>query len=286
MTAQVLLLGAKGMLGSSFAHAVPADQIIVIDRAATDDPLGLMHHLNATSPRVIINCAADTNVDSAEHNPAPAFATNALLPGLLAQVARDQGAILIHFSSTGCYGGTGTAPHSDYAPLAPPTVHHRSKAAGEQAIRDAGCRHLILRLGWLYGGTIDHRKNFAWARILEARGKPELASDPYQTGSPTHVADVVAQTLMLLESGLTGTYNCVATGAITRYDYVARILALAGLAPRLIPKRFTRAAPVAANEAAVNDKLNQLGLNRMPNWDDALARYVQTLLDAEATRAP
>jgi dTDP-4-dehydrorhamnose reductase len=286
MTSPILLLGASGMLGSGFAQTLPADQLVTIDRAATADPLGLMHHLAAKSPRVIINCAADTNVESAERNPAPAFATNALLPSLLAQVARDQGALLIHFSSTGCYGGTATAPHSDYAPLAPPTVHHRSKAAGEQAIRDAGCRHLILRLGWLYGGTIEHRKNFAWARILEARGKPELASDPYQTGSPTHIADVVAQTMALLESGLTGTYNCVATGDVTRYDYVARILACAALTPRLIPKRFIRAAPVASNEAAVNDKLNQLGLNHMPDWDDALTRYVQSLLAAEATTAP
>jgi len=282
-SASMILTGASGMLGSRFAKSLQEKGLLTLSREKLDitRPRELIDGIVAASPSVIINCAADTNVEKTESDPAPAFSANALLPGLLAQAARETGALLVHFSSTGCYGrgiGDSLTPHSDFDAVYPTTVHHKSKVAGEVAIREAGCRHLILRLGWLYGGGIAYRRNFVWARILEARAQSELSSDPHQIGSPTHVDDVVAQALHLLETRLTGTFNCVAEGAVARFDYVKRILDLAGLAPRMIPKRFARLAPVSPNEAASNDKLKLLGLNRMPGWEEALSKYVDALL--------
>lgn len=287
---RVLLLGASGMLGSRFA-AHPADRpVMLLPRDVLDvtKPRQLIDAVTASSAATIINCVADTDVEGAEADPARAFAVNAILPGLLAQAARETGALLVHFSSTGCYGpaaGDGVAPHSDFAPLHPTTVHHKSKAAGETAIIEAGCRHLILRLGWLYGGGITHRKNFVRARIVEAREKPDLFSDPSQIGSPSDVEDVVRQTLLLLDARITGSFNCVASGAVSRFDYVRHILTSAGLSFNLTPKRFSRRAPVSPNEAAVNDKLSLLGLNGMPAWDTAVAAYVETLLAQERQAA-
>ena len=163
---------------------------------------GMAAMLRDFRPEIVINCAADTDVEGAESDPARCVAANALLPELLAQFGRDTGARLVHFSSTGCYGGDRTTPHGDYEPLRPSTVHHRAKAAGEAAVREAGGRHLILRLGWLYGGAAGQRKNFVWNRIVEAQGSAEIGSDPYQTGSPTFVGDVVSQTLALLKAEL------------------------------------------------------------------------------------
>ncbi|QFY63936.1 sugar nucleotide-binding protein (plasmid) [Rhizobium grahamii] len=281
---RILLLGAGGMLGSRFALALADKDIVTLSREQLEvaRPRELMDTVALTQASVIINCAADTDVEGAEANPASSFSINAILPGLLAQAAA--GAMLVHFSSTGCYGRSSdenAAPHSDFAPLSPTTVHHKSKAAGEIAIREAACRHLILRLGWLYGGSATHRKNFVRARIAEARQKTELASDPYQTGSPTNVDDVVVQTLALLEARIGGTFNCVATGAVSRFDYVRHILRSAGLFPRLVPTRFQRLAPVSENESAVNDKLNLLGLNKMPTWDEGVSAYVASLLADE-----
>ena len=286
----ILLLGAGGMLGSAFLTAFGDRPVLRLPRDVLDvtKPRALIDAIVTMAPGIIINCAADTNVEKAESDPASSFAVNAMLPALLGQAAHEAGSLLVHFSSTGCYGRKpdgDLAPHSDFAPLNPTTVHHRSKVAGEMAVREAGCAHLILRLGWLYGGSIHQPKNFVWARIREARGKSELASDPHQLGSPTFVGDVVKQTLLLLDQRITGTFNCVATGSVSRYDYVARILALAGLSPRLLPVRFQRVAPVSPIEAAVNDKLQLLGLDVMPNWDEALAGYVRSLLSEENDHA-
>ncbi|KRB60110.1 hypothetical protein ASE04_25690 [Rhizobium sp. Root708] len=286
MDGRILLLGAGGMLGSRFALALADRDLVMLPREQLEvtRPRELVDTVARMSASVIINCAADTDVEGAEASPAPAFSVNAILPGLLAQAAAESGAMLVHLSSTGCYGrgaDENAAPHSDFAPLAPTTVHHKSKAAGETAIRETACRHLILRLGWLYGGSAAQRKNFVSARIAEARQKTELASDPYQTGSPTNVDDVVVQTLALLEARILGTFNCVATGAVSRFDYVRHILKSAGLFPRLVPTRFQRLAPVSENEAAINDKLNLLGLNRMPAWDEGVSAYVASLLADE-----
>ena len=249
----VVLAGAGGMLGQAFGRSALADRIVPLGR---DDLQvarsgAIRDRLRAIAPAVVINCAADTDVEGAEDDARTAFAVNALLPELLAQACRADGARLLHFSSTGCYGDWKRTPYDDWDALRPTTAHHRSKAAGEAAVRDACPDSLILRLGWLYGGAAGHRKNFVWARINEARGAGEMFSDPSQTGTPTHVDDVVRQSIVLLE--------------------------LAGLPTKLRPRAFRRRAPVSPNEAAVNSKLAMLGLDAMPAWDAALARYVTAL---------
>lgn len=285
-TARIVLTGAGGLLGSAFRQRLAGADLMCLGRQAlaVEQAADWMARLQHHKPTLILHCAADTRVDAAEAEPAAAWQANALLPELLAQVARRTGARMVHFSSTGCYGDAvdgSEAPHGDYAPLLARSAHHRAKVAGEAAVQASGAEALILRLGWLYGGGADAPRNFVMARIREARGRDELASDPTQRGNPTWVEDVVTQTLTLLDAGMTGTFNCVAQGSATRIEYVQRILAEAGLTTRLVPQRFHRQAPVAANEAARTDKLSWIGLNVMPPWEEALARYVAQLISSE-----
>lgn len=282
-TSSVVLTGVSGMLGSAFRARLSQVDVVCLGRFDLDvsQPEKLKARIQALQPAVLINCAADTNVEATQDDPCAAYTVNALLPELLAQACRAASVRLVHFSSTGCYGAGRDTPYSDYDTLRPTTVHHQAKAAGEAAVREAGAQALILRLGWLYGGATDLRKNFVMDRIREARSKSELSADPSQRGNPTWVEDVVSQTLVLLDAGLLGTYNCVSMGSATRLEYVQRIVDLAGLHTTLLPRRFERKAPVSPNESARNDKLTWLGLNRMPAWEDALARYVDHLMASE-----
>jgi dTDP-4-dehydrorhamnose reductase len=126
-----------------------------------------------------------------------------------------------------------------------------------------------------------------WKRILEARAASEMWSDSVQRGNPTYVGDVAAQTLALVRMRLRGLYNVVAEGAATRHAYVSRIVQAAGLACEVRPgPAFRRLAAVSPNESAVNYRLRLMGLDRMPSWTEALDRYVQQLLRAEAAGAP
>ena len=279
-----LVTGASGLLGSTIKSLLAVPDAYCPPHATFDvsDFSGLSAKIAALAPSIVINCAADTDVEGGESNPDRSFAANAILPDLLAQICSSRGIPLVHFSSTGCYGRWKEAPYDDFDELRPTTVHHRSKAVGEASVRAAGGPHLILRLGWLYGGTTGHRKNFVWARIKEARSKPDISSDPFQSGVPSWVGDVAAQTKLMLDAGLRGTFNCVAKGAASRFDYVQAILDAARISVRLRPQRFARLAKVSPNEAAVNYKLNLMNLNNMPEWQPALEAYIGRLLAEEA----
>ncbi|WP_073507099.1 SDR family oxidoreductase [Sphingobium indicum] len=272
----VLIAGPGGMLGSGFTLRFP--NAISIGRASLDirQTETIQETIAKSKARWIINCAAHTNVDLAETAIDDAWRVNALLPGILGTACRAAGATLVHFSSTGVYGNWKQSAYEEDDPLQPTTVHHRSKAAGEAAVRDSGCEHLIIRTGWLFGGHPGQPKNFVWKRIVEAANCRELKSDPSQRGNPTAVSDVVTQTLSVLHSGYRGTLNLVSQGSASRMDYVRRIVRSAGLDCRVSPgnQPFARAARVSPNEVAVNKRLQLLGLDRMPTWEDAVDQYV------------
>lgn len=285
----VMIAGSGGMLGSAMAEAATAigHHIVGVgrDKLLVDQPHMVMGLVAEVRPDFLINCAADTDVEGAEREQDRAFAVNALLPGLLATACRRVGGRMVHFSSTGCYGAWKNEPYTEEDPLQPTTVHHRSKAAGEVAVREVGCDHLILRTGWLYGGSIAQPKNFVWRRLQEAQSTPRLSSDPSQRGVPTFIGDVARQTLALLGVGIVGTYNCTAQGSASRFEYVSRIVQASGLPCVVEPApagQFTRRAPVSPNEAAVNRRLGLLGLDTMPMWNEALSGYVARLLAEKA----
>ncbi len=235
---------------------------------------------------VVINTAAHTDVDGAERDPDPAYAVNAVLPGLVAQACRRTGARLVHVSSTGCYGNELTRAYTEEDPLRPTTVHHRAKASGEQAVRDAACEALILRTGWLFGGSGERPRNFVRARLVEAVDKPIMTSDATQRGNPTWVDDVVRQTLLLLDAEVLGTFNCVGRGVASRFDYVSHIVSLSRLPCEVRPSTepFRRAAAVSPNEGADNFRLRLLDLDRMPDWRQGVERYMASVAAAPGWR--
>ena len=210
-----------------------------------------------------------------------------MLPSLVAQASRRVNALLVHYSSTGCYGSQEASAHTEEDVLRPLTVHHRSKAAGEEAVRASGCRHLILRTGWLFGGDVSQPKNFVWKRLLEARTAARMVSDGAQRGNPTYVGDVARQTLALVQAGVGGTFNCVSPEGASRYDYVAEIVRIAG-SPCQVERSttpFARRAPVAMNETAVNWRLGLIGMDRMPPWRASLKAYIDALSQTPAWRS-
>ena len=276
-----LLLGAGGLLGSAFRERLAGSDVVTAGRDALDirNHAAVQALVRESGADVVINTAAHTDVDGAERDPDPAFTANAILPGIIAQACRRAGARLVHVSSTGCYGNELTRAYTEEDPLRPTTVHHRSKASGEQAVREAACEALILRTGWLFGGGSERARNFVRARLNEARNNPVLTSDATQRGNPTWVDDVVRQALLLLDEGMLGTFNCVGRGVASRFDYVSHIVSLSGLPCEVRPSAepFRRAAAVSPNEGADNFRLRLLGLDRMPDWRQGVDDYLASV---------
>ena len=280
----ILVLGAGGMLGQAFVRLL-GDGALAASRADLDitDIAAIDRKIVGSGAALVINCAAHTNVDLAEADPGPALAINGLLPGLVGTACRRAGIPLVHVSSTGCYGAWKEGAYTEEDVPRPTTAHHRSKLSGEEAVRESGVEHLIVRTGWLFGGAADSPKNFVWKRMVEAASTDRMTSDATQRGNPTSVDDLARQILHAAQAGYRGTINAVSHGSATRYDYVRRIVEAAGLPCAVEPTTtpFKRAAPVSPNEVATNLRLGLLGLDIMPAWEDAVDGYV-----AELCRSP
>lgn len=282
---KIVLTGSGGLLGGAFQEILPGAGVIRLNRAQlnTANEAVLIESIRSAQPDIVINCAAATNVEGAEQSADDDTLANVRLPSTLAQACRETGTLLVHFSSTGCYGDWKIEPYVETDELRPTTVHHRNKAEGEAAILRSGCRHVIVRTGWLYGGAPALAKNFVWKRLLEARVKSEMTSDASQRGNPTYVGSLAQQVMKIVDSKETGIFNAVAQGVASRFEYVSAIVAASGLPCKVSPgPAFARLAKVSPNEGALNARLQALAIDIMPTWNEALTTYVQELLQSEA----
>lgn len=278
---RLVLIGSSGLLGSAFLNALTNYEVFPLGRKVLEcnTAESIFDLLVSIKPEIVLNCAAHTDVEMAEQNPQLDYSVNAQLPALIADACKKVSCMLVHFSSTGCYGDAKTHAYTEHDQLYPTTKHHAAKRDGESAIRESGCRHLIFRLGWLYGGAPKQRRNFVWNRLVEAASISILESDMTQMGCPTYVADVTSQVMRVLDVGQLGTFNLTAHGFASRFDYVSEIVSASRLPCTVKPAgAHIRIAAVAKNEMAINQGLQQLGLDQMNDWRAPLRSYVRQLL--------
>ena len=270
------------MLGSAISVCFENKfKIVPVTRNVVNllDLRSVKNFVREASADIIIHAAAYTNVEEAEKFPAECFAVNYTATLNLVNTLKGSTAKFIYLSSTGCYGDYKSDAYTEYDPVKPTTVYHKSKHEGEKIVRELCNDHLVLRLGWLYGGSIGHKKNFVYNRYLEAQKAASITSDPFQIGNPTNVEDVANQLEQLISLDVIGTFNVVAKDSCSRYEYVKTIVEEFGLPCTVLKadKPFRRLAPVSPNESAINFNLETLGLNMMKDWNKSLSEYIKGL---------
>ncbi|WP_353191458.1 sugar nucleotide-binding protein [Pandoraea pnomenusa] len=228
-----------------------------------------------------VHAAANTNVEGCEADPAGCYRDNVLLTEIAAAAARRCGVPMTFISSTGVYGKAKDVPYAEYDDAQPDTQHHRSKRCAEQRVLAADWANLIVRTGWLFGGSAQAAKNFVARRILEARAATDgfISSNTQQRGCPTFVDDLAVRLFELIDLKARGVFNVVNEGNASRFEYVREILTLTGIDTEVRPVaagNFRRVAPVSDNEMAINWRATELGLAPMRSWQDALTDYLST----------
>ncbi len=278
---RVVVTGATGMLGAEFVARLEEDAIACValsrPRANLDEPASLAKGLLETPGSVVIHCAAETNVDACEEDPAMAQRRNHEATLVLAQAAHTAGAKFVFISSSGIFDGRRKAPYDEFVSPSPLTTYARSKVDAENALREKFPDALIVRAGWLFGGATSQRKNFVAARCREAVGEAEIVSAFDKVGSPTWTRDLVDLVLRLGEVGASGVVHTVNSGAASRAEYVAEILRLAGSSTKVravSSQEFPRRAPVPDNESLTSVRLGEWGLAPLRSWQEALAEYI------------
>lgn len=276
---RILLTGKTGQVGSTLERALkPIGEVVAFGRAEMDllQPKATREKLRESKPDVIINAAAYTAVDRAESERDTAFAVNAIAVEILAQEARRLDALLVHFSTDYVFDGEKTSAYTEEDAPNPVNVYGASKLAGERAVAASGCRHLVLRMSWVYA---PEGRNFPRAILEASRTEPELRVVDDQHGAPTSAnAIALAVTRILKEENLrekaNGIYHLSAAGETTWCGFARAILEGRGLKK---PVRAISSAeyPGAARRPKMslldNAKFARTFGFALPGWREQLA---------------
>lgn len=280
----VLVTGANGQLGREMRTlgANSQHRYLFTDIAELDitDNDAVRQYVQAEQIGAIVNCAAYTNVDRAEDDPATADRINCLAAHNLAKAARECGATLFHISTDYVFGGQGNVPFREEDPTAPLGVYGTTKLAGEEAVTTSGCKYLIFRTAWLYS---PYGNNFMKTMLHLTANKPELQVVFDQVGTPTCAADLARVIFERIESGdyagREGIYHFSDEGVCSWYDFAHEIAALAGqTACRIRPCHSSEfPSKVRRPNFSVLDKTKvkaTFGI-AIPHWRDSLAQCLR-----------
>ncbi|MGW4975239.1 dTDP-4-dehydrorhamnose reductase [Streptomyces mirabilis] len=280
MSAGWLVTGARGLLGQDVLAELATRPDAVVtglgrDQLDVTDPVAV--RAAVTGYRVVVNCAAWTDVDGAERSEAAATAVNGTGVRHLAEACAGSGALLLHVSTDYVFPGDSRRPYPEDAPTGPVNAYGRSKAAGERAVAEL-LPHTgyIVRTAWLYGA---HGPNFV-ARMLELAGRREaldVVAD--QHGQPTWSRALARQLAALGRAALAGRapagiYHGTAAGRTTWYGLASETFRLAGLDPERIrpvgSEKFPRPAARPAFGVLGHGSWARCGLVPLPRWEDQL----------------
>jgi dTDP-4-dehydrorhamnose reductase len=236
------------------------------------------------SPKIIINCAAWTDVDGAEGDEMLAYRVNSDGSENVALAAKQCGAKLIHISTDYVFSGESQNPWQVTDEINPQTTYGRTKADGERRVFTAYPENSsVVRTAWLYS---PWGKNFAKKMTqLALNGDDEVRVVNDQTGQPTSAKDLAKQIVELVLSGApVGIYHGTNSGQATWFEFAREIFKFAGVdVSRVIPVSatdFPRPAKRPAYSVLSHDAWAGTSVPEMRNWKMALEEAMPTIISA------
>lgn len=286
----VLVTGANGQLGASIREATAQSLhryiFTDIDELDITNKDAIRRTIDAQPIDVIVNCAAYTHVDKAEDDYSAADALNRQAVSDLATVAKESDAVLIHISTDYVFQGDRVIPYKEDDPPRPAGVYGKTKLAGEEAIRAAGCKHIIIRTSWLYS---PYGHNFVKTMLKLTAENPTVKVVFDQTGTPTYAYDLATAIVRLIESDRLdkeGIYHFSNEGAISWYDFAQAINELAQHHCNVSPchsDEFPSKAPRPAFSVLDKTKIKKTFDISIPYWRDSLKDCINRLMRDQNT---
>lgn len=291
----VLVTGANGQLGNEmrlvardagnhyiFTDVTDVEGVETLHLDITDAE-AIRRVVREHDVRIIVNCAAYTDVGGAETHEPLAELLNATAPRLLAEAMAEVGGLLVHVSTDYVFGGDPyNTPCREDQKGTPTGVYGLTKLHGEQAIIGSGCHYLIFRTAWLYS---EYGKNFVKTMLQLTATKPELKVVIDQCGTPTYALDLAEAIVDIIEhgkyEGRDGIYHYSNEGVTSWYDFTQMIARMAGQTEcRILPCRSEEfPSPVVRPAYSVLDKTKckeTFGLT-VPYWMDSLRKCLERM---------
>jgi len=287
-----LVFGANGQVGQALNAAIDDERVVILGRDQIDftDVEALRSLVMRIAPEYIFNGVAYTAVDKAETEEALAYSINVEAVRVLAECAKELDIPLIHYSTDYVFDGAGEHPRTEDAPVAPLNAYGRSKLAGEQAIAEVGCKHLIFRTSWVYDA---YGKNFLNTMLRLGAEREELRVVADQIGAPTYARHIAQASLDALMAALkmpefpSGVYHLCNAGETSWYGFAQAIFE--GAAQRNMPLKVARVEPIASAQYPTPaarpldsrldcSKLRDVLGVTLPDWREGLAQALDEKL--------
>ncbi len=280
---KIWITGSKGKIGRAIRKLAKANDYSVytsdkdLDISNVED---VNSYVKVYRPNVIVNCAAITDLAECETNPYEAYRINAIGARNLAAAATAVGAKFIQMSTDDVFDGTNPAALNEFDNVNPITVYGKSKLAGENLVRDLNPKHIIVRSSWIYGNGAN---NYITNLIERAKADSVIQVPNDQFSSPTSATELAKCILKLIETNEYGIFHASCEGVVSRYDYAKKIIEFAGLSDQVTiePVIATSIDTGIVNRSRYtildNMMLKLTGAYEMPNWELALAEYMNSL---------
>lgn len=283
---KVLVTGSKGQLGYDVIKELRSrgHEALGFDLPELDitDEVAVQAVFDRVKPDAVIHCAAWTAVDAAEEsgNIAKVFAVNEGGTRNLAAACKRTGAKLLYLSTDYVFDGQGSAPWgADESRFAPLNEYGKSKLAGENAVRELLQTYFIVRIAWVFG---KNGNNFVktMLRLSETHDTLRVVCD--QVGTPTYTPDLARLLVDMIETDKYGVYHATNEGGfISWYDFASAIMQEAGKHTKVIPVTTAEYGLSKAarpfNSRLDKSKLKENGFEPLPDWRDALKRYLKEI---------
>ena len=227
-------------------------------------------------PSVIFHCAAYTAVDKAEEEQEKCYQVNVLGTKYLTEAAKEVGAKIIYISTDYVFDGTKEGFYQVEDKVNPVNYYGKTKYLGENFIR-AYDNHIIVRISWVFG---INGKNFIRTMLNLAESHKELNVVCDQIGSPTYTKDLAGLLVNMFLSNVKGLYHVTNEGYCSWYEFAEFIFKESRKKVKVHPiltKDYKTIAKRPLNSKLSKESLDDIGMKRLPEWQDAVKRYIREL---------
>ena len=307
----ILVTGANGQLGNELrlvtSQCTSGDKYIFTDVTdASEESIAMLHKIGGANidistrrldttdlnairkmveendVKVIVNCAAWTNVDGAEDPEKYDLVEllNAKAPENLAIAMKEVNGLLVHISTDYVFGGDPyNEPCKEDQKGTPTGVYGLTKLHGEQKIQAIGCNYVILRTAWLYS---EFGKNFVKTMLNLTATKPQLNVVFDQTGTPTYAGDLANTIIKILREVMEGIFHYSNEGVCSWFDFTKMIAEYAGNTDCDIRPCHSGEFPSKVKRPAYSvldkTKIKEIFGISIPYWTDSLKACIANLL--------
>jgi len=280
----MVIVGAGGRLGAALGREYQRDyDVTSFERRQLD--LGQRDRVRSALSKakfdLLINCAALTNVDYCESHREEAFVVNAEAPRLLAEIANEKSAKLVHFSTDYVFDGKKTDPYVEEDKAVPLSVYGESKLEGEGRVLEVSSQHLVVRLSWVFG---PDKPGFIDQIIQRARENDVVTAVADKFSAPTYTIDVANWLRLAIDKNAKGILHLANNGGCSWQEWaqyavdVCRNLRIplkaerVGVVSLADMKNFAAQRPV--HTVLSSAKFTALTGVQPRHWREAVAEYI------------